>query len=123
MTTVILEKASYPEGSELVPLGSTGPSASTITVPAFWERGTKRRKARALQARRPLDISLTQTQGGQWVADERVTLQFGVGTAPTDAVADLMETLIEYREILRARRYRLAPYLREHLIWLESALA
>lgn len=122
MTTLLLEGAHY-VGSERAPLGSTAVSAPQflpLEVPAV---PSKRRKPTGvvLREQRPLDISLTQTQDGQWVADERITFQFGVGATANAAVADLIGTLKNYRGVLRARRYQLAPYLREHLRWLESA--
>ena len=121
MTTIVLEKAFYPQGKESAPVGWTEPSESSfpLNVPPS---SRKKRSTKALKARRAIDISLIQAQDGQWIADEKVTLQFGVGTAPNEATADLMGTLADYREVLRARRYLLAPYLQQHLAWLELAL-
>ena len=123
MTMVVLEKAMYAEESEYTPLASTEPMESTFPMATTPKPRTRKRKDEALRAIRPVDVSFIQTLDGQWLADEKVTLQFGVGVTPKDAIADLMDTLIEYQEVLRARRYHLTPYLLEHLRWLESALA
>jgi hypothetical protein len=122
MTTVVLERAFYPSGTDLVPVGQTEPSVSVMPLGIPLPKGTRAHRGKTLRAKRALEISLAQAQDGQWVADEKVTLQFGVGIGPNDAISDLMIALVNYRMVLQARRYRLAPYLQSHLAWLEEAL-
>ena len=125
MATIQLDKAYYPKGTEHTTVNPTAHSETTLALDVAWVRRVKKSKAKVTkvtEVMQPLDISLTRTANGQWVADEMVTLQFGVGAAPKDAVSDLMQTLADYRDVLRARRYRLTPYLREQLKWLEAAL-
>lgn len=70
-----------------------------------------------------LEVTKTQLADGTWLIDEPVTGQCGVGATAAEAWDDLEQTLREYLAGLRTRRHQLAPWLREHLAFLEDRMA
>lgn len=122
LSTVPLTRAAYAPGSEYTEIGSTTPTLSHMPFDIRWQKARRKAKVQPRLIDQRLDVTIVQSPEHGWIADESVTGQFGVGPTPSEAVADLMETLRGYLEILRTRQYSLVPYLREQVKWLEARL-
>lgn len=101
---------------------------SHTSVPGARKRDQRQRTRRSPRGQQqqpsgPIQIALQQTKDGSWIADDPETGQFGVGASADEAVRDLLMTLLEYRDVLRARRHSLSSALAGHLGLLERRFA
>lgn len=122
ISTIKLVPATCDPDRQSTEIGVSAPSEAYLSIPmgVAQNRARPRRRARETQRLPKLELGITQSSDGSWIADERVTGQFGVGTTPPDAVADLFATISGYLAVLQARRYQLAPHLLKQLEWLEG---
>lgn len=122
--TIELVPTTYDHDRQYTEIGVSAPSEAYLDILAGVEvaniRSRPRRRVRNIQRLPKLELTITQSSDGSWIADERTTAQFGVGTTPHDAVADLFTTISEYLAVMQVRRYQLAPHLLQQLEWLEG---
>lgn len=69
-----------------------------------------------------IELELSCTESGQWVAIDHLVGQYGEGATCDEAVRDLIATLYESRELLRERKPHLSAHLAQQLAVLEASL-
>ena len=69
-----------------------------------------------------IELELSCTESGQWVAIDHLVGQYGEGATCDEAVRDLIATLYESRELLRERNDHLSEQMAHQLAVLEASL-
>lgn len=67
-----------------------------------------------------VELEVSRSESGQWVAVDHLVGEYGEGATCEAAVRDLIGTLYESRELLRERRGNLGANLSRQLAALEA---
>jgi len=70
----------------------------------------------------PLDVSIERDEDGIFIASEPCFHMHGQAGTPDEAVRDLLEVLVGYRESLAEQRDRLGEQLRQQLTYLMTLI-